>query len=523
MAFDPDAFLATRGVSAGTQSTRTSFDPDAFLSTRGLGGFAAQPSTPPAPSIGGFEPAPQDPRAMLEEQVRGQGEQRAGMDKEARRQKVGKLRAKYIDYSEIWDFLDELEQDEELDYYDLEKEFLYAVAQVKRQKEEEKQQVKFAEKAAKDEERRYEKFAREQAAQQEKAAQNAFKAQERASQQEVKREDDLAKAALKADTDIERELIKYERAQPSRQARGARRPEPTSQLEAAGITMARQAVPTAGAIGGAKVGALAGTAVAPGVGTIIGGIVGGFGGAFLANKAQDVVIEAVKGKEGLNKLNAQMAANVQEYPMTTLGAEIAPSLVAFRVDITKLRKAVTASRTLLSGGKLSGEDVANLADVTLGGGTEAAAEAVAQYNTGDFDAMRLAAATLAGLAINDSRFKKAPPSIKSAVDAQLKQLGDTPVAAAENAASQLQKKGYFCGKTSCCSRANTSGPRAGRARAPARTGPPARACAPRANPRGCSSASTRRNCQAGSSHSGRRTACARTDRIPCSAARTRAG
>jgi len=386
--------------------------------------------------------APTDPYAIREERARPQEEPDHGG--EEFRNWLKRFKARYSGEPDVIEFLQMLEdqgyrlREAEIEFAQFLKERQERLDEEKRQRSEAERQQREAERDAKRERERAGKETKEEpteagAAAEPPAAAEPYQMPDYDRQAGMEFFRPSAGAEPQYGPTISFEELFDEAGQPPQL------PAPTGQLEAAGMAVSRQAVPTAGAIAGAKAVALLGAPLGP-VGAIVGGLIGGFGGAFLANAAQDRVIKAVKGKEGLDELNAQMAANVREYPLTTLGAEIAPSLAAFRVDITKLRKAVSASRTLLSGGKLAGDDIANLADVTLGAGTEAAVEAVAQYNTGDFDAMRLAAATLAGLAINDARFQKAPPSVKSAVDAQLKQLGDTPVEAAENAASRLQRK-----------------------------------------------------------------------------------
>ena len=177
---------------------------------------AAVTPAPQAPSIpGGFgatEQAP-DPFAIREQRAQ-EAMAPAPMDLNERRQKVGKLRAKYIDYRELWDFLDQLEADEALDYFDLEKEFLYAVGEIKDQRKQQEQGAKLAEKAAKDEERRYEKFRKEQQKQDEKV----LLSQRQEAEKQEKKAIDAEKFGIQQQTKLTAEQIKAGAKTPSKAA-----------------------------------------------------------------------------------------------------------------------------------------------------------------------------------------------------------------------------------------------------------------------------------------------------------------
>lgn len=210
------------------QSTtrRGSFDDILDAPFTGFGGFAGAPPAPQAPRIPrdldvsefgvrdfSSEFGRQDPFAIREQRAQA-AMAPAPMDLNERRQKVGKLRAKYIDYRELWDFLDELEADEELDYFDLEKEFLYAVGEIKDQRKQQEQGAKLAEKAAKDEERRYEKFRKEQ----QKLDEKVFLSQRQEAEKQEKKTIDAEKFGIQQQTKLTAEQIKAGAQTPAKTA-----------------------------------------------------------------------------------------------------------------------------------------------------------------------------------------------------------------------------------------------------------------------------------------------------------------
>ena len=210
------------------QSTtrRGSFDDILDAPFTGFGGFAGAPPAPQAPRIPrdldvsefdvrdfSSEFGRQDPFAIREQRAQ-EAMAPAPMDLNERRQKVGKLRAKYIDYRELWDFLDQLEADEALDYFDLEKEFLYAVGEIKDQRKQQEQGAKLAEKAAKDEERRYEKFRKEQ----QKLDEKVFLSQRQEAEKQEKKAIDAEKFGIQQQTKLTAEQIKAGAQTPAKTA-----------------------------------------------------------------------------------------------------------------------------------------------------------------------------------------------------------------------------------------------------------------------------------------------------------------
>lgn len=165
----------------------------------------------------------------------------------------------------------------------------------------------------------------------------------------------------------------------------------------------------AGFLTGAKAGALGGS-VLPGWGTAIGFIGGGITGALIAKKAQDEVLEVVKGEEWKRNLDQSLAEDRKNHPYATLLGEAAPSLISFRPSPTTLKQAFNLSKRALTDPKslskhaqtLEGKtEVDALMNVAIGSGVDISMETYQQAREGDFNALRLIGSAVIGGVISD--------------------------------------------------------------------------------------------------------------------------
>tara|TARA_R110000851_G_scaffold96046_1_gene208426 strand:+ start:15477 stop:17972 length:2496 start_codon:yes stop_codon:yes gene_type:complete len=170
------------------------------------------------------------------------------------------------------------------------------------------------------------------------------------------------------------------------------------------------ALPTLGGIGaGAATGAAVGTVAGP-LGTIAGFIGGGIVGAIFTKKAQDEVLEVVKGEEWKRNLDQSIAEDRQNHPYATLAGEAAPALLTFRPSPTTLKQAFNLSKKVLTDPKdaarytktLEGKtELDALMNVAIGAGVDVSLETYQQAREGDFNALRIIGSAVIGGAISD--------------------------------------------------------------------------------------------------------------------------
>lgn len=177
----------------------------------------------------------------------------------------------------------------------------------------------------------------------------------------------------------------------------------SSTLGAAGRSALRSAIPTAGGIAafapGAEIGGTLGAALGPvgaGVGALAGGLATSMGGGYLANKAQDYLLD--KFPEAANAIGLgkdQLAADQTQHPLASFVGGLAPQAVAMRPG---------AGLDLLARGT----------GAIIGGGQEAASE---YAGDGPMDPAKIALATGAGALMNK----------ETGVGAKLRGVGESVV------------------------------------------------------------------------------------------------
>lgn len=165
-----------------------------------------------------------------------------------------------------------------------------------------------------------------------------------------------------------------------------------------------------GVLTGAKAGAIAGTLGAGPIGTVLGFIGGGITGAVLTKKAQDEVLNVVKGEEWKRNLDQSIAEDRKNHPYVTLIGESAPQLITFKPSPTTLKQAFDLSKRILSDPKsvskhtstLQGKtELDALINVGIGSGVDVSLETYQQVREGDVNALRILGSALIGGAISD--------------------------------------------------------------------------------------------------------------------------
>lgn len=159
--------------------------------------------------------------------------------------------------------------------------------------------------------------------------------------------------------------------------------------EAIGQSLVDEALPTLGGFAGAGAGASLLAPLGP-VGMIAGALAGGFGGGALTRGVQEKVVEGVSGKEGYQALQEKRQQGREQYPISTLVAENAPSLLFARPNLSRTAQGLT------------GKNAYALTETGIGAAIGAGSEGARQMADGEFDAGRLLTSTAIGAINTDS-------------------------------------------------------------------------------------------------------------------------
>jgi hypothetical protein len=171
-----------------------------------------------------------------------------------------------------------------------------------------------------------------------------------------------------------------------------------------------QTAPMLGGLAGGIKGAVLGTAAMPGVGTVVGFLGGAIAGSIITKKAQDEVLEFVKGEEWKKNLDQSIAEDRKSHPYATLLGEAAPALITFKPSPTTLKqafnlgtRAITNRQSLAKHlGTLQGKtELDALMNVSIGAGVDVSLETYQQAREGDINALRIIAAGVIGGVISD--------------------------------------------------------------------------------------------------------------------------
>jgi hypothetical protein len=176
-------------------------------------------------------------------------------------------------------------------------------------------------------------------------------------------------------------------------------------------SVAVNVLPTLGGVAsGAASGAAAGTLALGPLGTIAGAIGGGIIGAVITKKAQDQVLETVKGEDWKRNLDQSLAEDRQNHPYATLVGEAAPQLITFRPSPSTLKQAFSFSKRILTDPKsvaghaktLQGKtELDALMNVGIGSGVDVSLETYQQAREGDVNALRIIGSAVLGGVISD--------------------------------------------------------------------------------------------------------------------------
>lgn len=185
----------------------------------------------------------------------------------------------------------------------------------------------------------------------------------------------------------------------------------TSAGEALGRSAAVNTFPMLGGVAtGATAVAIAGTLAAGPVGTVLGFIGGSIAGAIITKKAQDEVLEVVKGEDWKRNLDQSIIEDRQNHPYATLIGEAAPALITFRPSPSTLKQAFNISKRALTDKKslsshmktLEGKtELDALINVGVGAGVDVSLETYQQAREGDIDALRIIGSAVLGGTISD--------------------------------------------------------------------------------------------------------------------------